>query len=121
MIADMEAAHRGPTAEQELKSLLNVNVAVSRHLERDELLCAIASFLRAVVETDRFGIELPSDGQRLQGHILASTGVAAPTQPTVLPAEGTLGHSVIESRHWFVESSRGGLGDRFPLTFEQMQ
>src|ERR1700757_3668262 len=112
MIADMEAEHRGPTAEQELKSLLNVNVAVSRHLERDELFGAIASCLHDVVETDRFGIELPIDGQRLQGHTPAPTGVAAPTQPTVLPAEGTVCHSVIESRHWFVESSRAVLHDR---------
>ena len=57
MIANMEAEHRGPTAEQELKSLLDVNVAVSRHLERDELFGAIASCLRKIVETDRFGIE----------------------------------------------------------------
>jgi hypothetical protein len=66
MIADMERERRGPTAEQELKSLLDVNVAVSRHLERDELFGAIASCLRNIVETDRFGIELPIDGKRLQ-------------------------------------------------------
>jgi formate hydrogenlyase transcriptional activator len=121
MIVDMEAKRSGPTAEQELKSLLDVNVAVSRHLERDELFGAIASCLRNIVETDRFGIELPIDGKRLQGHILASTGVAAPTQPTVLPAEGTVCHSVIESRHWFVESSRAELREQFPVTFDQMR
>src|SRR5438128_12618777 len=102
MIADMEAERRGPTAEQELKSLLEVNVAVSKHLERDELFGAIAACFRNIVETDRFGIELPIDGKRLQGHILASTGAAAPTQPTVLPAEGTACHWVIDSRRWLI-------------------
>jgi formate hydrogenlyase transcriptional activator len=112
----------GQTAEQELKSLLDVNVAVSRHLERDELFGAIASCLRNVLETDRFGIELPiAAGKQLQGHILASTGADAPTQPIVIPAEGTVCHWVIESRRWFVASSRDELRERFPVTFDQMQ
>ncbi len=109
------------TAEQELKSLLDVNVAVGRHLERDELFGAIASCLRNILETDRFGIELPIAGNQLQGHILGSTGADAPTQPTVLPAEGTVCHWVIESRRWFVASSRDELRERFPVTFDQMQ
>jgi len=110
----------GRTAEQELKSLLDVNVAVGKHLERDELFGAIASCLRNVLETDRFGIEMPIEGNRLQGHILASSGTLS-TQPSVLPAEGTVCHWVIESRRWFVISSRDELGERFPVTFDQMQ
>src|SRR2546422_2354608 len=67
MIANMEAEHRVPTAEQELKNPLDVNVAVSRHLARDELFGAIASCLRETVKTDRLGIDLPIDRRRLQG------------------------------------------------------
>src|SRR5437870_481375 len=110
----------GRTAEQELKRLLDVHVAVGRHLERDELFGAIASCLRNILEADRFGIEMPIAGNRLQGHILASSGTHS-TQPTVLPAEGTVCHWVIESRRWFVISSRDELGERFPVTFDQMQ
>ena len=110
----------GRTAEQELKSLLDVNVAVGRHLERDDLFGAIASCLRNILETDRFGIELPIAGKRLQGHILASSGTQS-TQPTVLPAEGTVCHWVIESRRWFVVATRDELRERFPVTFDQMQ
>src|SRR4051812_20018766 len=78
----------GRTADQELKSLLDVNIAVGRHLDRDELFGAIASSLRNILETDRFGIEMPIAGNRLQGHILASSGTnARPTQPTVLPVD----------------------------------
>jgi formate hydrogenlyase transcriptional activator len=117
----MESERRGPTAEQELKSLLDVNVAVSRHLERDELFGAIASSLRNIVETDRFGIEMPIGGNALQAHVLASPGATGPTQPTVLPAEGTVCRAVMESRHWFVGASRAELLERFPVTFEQMQ
>jgi formate hydrogenlyase transcriptional activator len=110
----------GRTAEQELKSLLNVNVAVGRHLERDELFGAIAACLRNILETDRFGIEMPIAGNRLQGHILASGGTQS-TQPTVLPAEGTVCQWVIESRRWFVVPTRDDLRERFPVTFDQMR
>jgi formate hydrogenlyase transcriptional activator len=112
----------GRTADQELKSLLDVNIAVGRHLDRDELFGAIASSLRTIVETDRFGIEMPIAGNRLQGHILAAGGTGArPTQPTVLPVEGTVCHWVMESRRWLVVPSRDELRERFPVTFDQMQ
>jgi len=117
----MEAERGGPTAEQELKSLLDVNLAVSRHLERDELFGAIASSLRNIVEADRFGIEMPSGANELQAHVLASAGATGPTQPTVLPAEGTVCRAVMESGHWFVGASRAELLERFPVTFAQMQ
>jgi len=115
-------ASEGRTADQELKSLLDVNIAVGRHLDRDELFGAIASSLRKILETDRFGIEMPIAGNRLQGHILASGGTdARPTQPTVLPVDGTVCHWVIESRRWLVVASRDELRERFPVTFDQMQ
>ena len=42
--------------------MLDVNVAIGRHLERDDLFGALASCLRNRIETDRFGIELPIAG-----------------------------------------------------------
>jgi formate hydrogenlyase transcriptional activator len=107
---------------QEMKGLLDVNVAVGRHLERDQLFGAIAACLRNVLETDRFGIELPIGGERLQGHILASSdALPRPTQPTVLPAEGTVCEWVMSSGRWLVVPSRDTLRERFPVTFDQMQ
>jgi formate hydrogenlyase transcriptional activator len=107
---------------QEMKGLLDVNIAVGRHLERDQLFGAIAACLRNVLETDRFGIELPIAGDRLQGHILASSdAVPRPTQPSVLPAEGTVCDWVMRSRRWLVVPSRDKLRENFPVTFDQMQ
>jgi formate hydrogenlyase transcriptional activator len=115
-------AAEGRKAQQELKSLLDVNIAVGRHLDRDELFGAIASSLGKILETDRFGIEMPIAGNRLQGHILASAGTdARPTQPTVLPVDGTVCHWVMENRRWLVVPSRDELRERFPVTFDQMQ
>lgn len=109
-------------ANQEMKGLLDVNIAVGRHLERDQLFGAIAACLRNVLETDRFGIELPIAGDRLQGHILASSdAVPRPTQPSVLPAEGTVCEWVMRSRRWLVVPSREELRENFPVTFDQMQ
>ncbi len=106
---------------QELKTLLDVNVAVGRHLERDELFGALASCLRNLLETDHFGIELPIDGNKLQGHLLTPRGTGAePTHPTVLPAKGTACDWVIQNRRWYVSSSRDELRDRFPITFDVM-
>ena len=47
-----------------MEVLLDVNRAISRHLERDELFGALAACLRNVFETDRFGIEPPSGSAR---------------------------------------------------------
>jgi formate hydrogenlyase transcriptional activator len=109
-------------ANHEMKGLLDVNVAVGRHLERDQLFGAIAACLRNVLETDRFGIELPIAGDRLQGHILASSdAVPRPTQPSVLSAEGTVCDWVLRHRQWLVVPSRDELRETFPVTFDQMQ
>ena len=111
----------GRTADQELKSLLDVNIAVGRHLDRDELFGAIASSLRKILETDRFGIEMPIAGNRLQGHILSGGTDPRPTQPTVLPVDGTVCQWVMENRRWLVVPSRDDVRERFPVTFDQMQ
>ena len=106
---------------QERKALLDVNAAVGRHLERDELFGAMAVCLRDLVPTERFGIELPIEGDRLQGHLLTARGASAePTRPTVLPAAGTACNWVIQNRQWMVTSSRDELRERFPLTFQVM-
>jgi formate hydrogenlyase transcriptional activator len=106
---------------QELAALRDVNAAVGRRLERDELFGALAACLRKLLPTDYFGIELPLEGGMLQGHLLAPRGARAePTQPTVLPAEGTACDWVLRNRTWMVGSSREELRERFPVTYEVM-
>jgi len=108
--------------DQERKALLAVNAAVGRHLERDELFGAMAVCLRDLVPTERFGIELPIEGEQLQGHLLTPHGARAePTRPTVLPAAGTACNWVIQNRQWMVAGSRAELRERFPITFEVMR
>jgi formate hydrogenlyase transcriptional activator len=107
---------------RELAALLDVNRAIGRHLHRDELFGALARCLQAVVPTERFGIELPIEGNRLQGHLLTPRGAKAePTQPTVLPAPGTACDWVLRKREWIVTSTREELRERFPVTFEIMK
>jgi formate hydrogenlyase transcriptional activator len=113
-----EQLHR---LDQERKALLDVNAAVGRHLERDELFGAMAECLRDLVPTERFGIELPIEGDKLQGHLLTPRDARAePTRPTVLPAAGTACHWVMQNRQWMVVSSREELLERFPVTFQVM-
>jgi formate hydrogenlyase transcriptional activator len=105
----------------ERQALLDVNRAISRHLERDELFGQIAACLRNLFETDRFGIELPIEGNRLQGHLLApNAGDPVPTRVKVLPAEGTACNWVLHNRQWMVTASRAEVRERFPLTYEVM-
>jgi formate hydrogenlyase transcriptional activator len=105
----------------ERQALLDVNRAVSRHLERDELFGQIAACLRHLFETDRFGIELPIEGDRLQGHLLTpNAGDPIPTRVKVLPREGTACNWVLQNRQWLVTTSRADVRERFPLTYEVM-
>jgi len=106
----------------ELAALLAINRAIARHLNRDELFGAMGTCLRAVVPTERFGIELPIEGDQLQGHLLTpSGGKEEPTQPTVLPARGTACDWVLRHREWIVISRREEIRERFPVTFEVME
>src|SRR5262249_41976292 len=109
--------------DQELKVLLDVNIAVARHLQRDELFGALASCLRKIIETDRFGIELPIEGgERLQGHLLTPRGASQErTEPTVLPSAGTACDWVIQNHRPYICSTREELRGRFPVTFNVMQ
>jgi len=111
------------TRDQELKTLLEVNAAVARHLKRDDLFGALASCLRNIIETDRFGIELPiDDGERLQGHLLTPRGTEREkTCPSVLPSAGTACDWVIRQHKSYVCSTRDELRERFPVTFEVME
>jgi formate hydrogenlyase transcriptional activator len=107
--------------DQERKALLDVNAAIGRHLERDELFGAMAGCLRGLLPTERFGIELPIEGNRLQGHLLTPRGASAePTTPTILPAPGTACDWVLRNRRWLVAASREELRERFPVTFQVM-
>jgi formate hydrogenlyase transcriptional activator len=106
---------------QEAQALLDVNAAVARHLQRDELFGAMAVCLRGQVPTDRFGIELPIEGERLQGHLLTPLSAGAePTRPTLLPAKGTACDWVLRRREWVVVASREELRERFPVTWQVM-
>jgi len=107
---------------REREVLLAVNRAIGRHLHRDELFGALAGCLRAIVPTQRFGIELPIEGDKLQGHLLTPRGAAEEsTQPTVLPALGTACNWVLRNRAWIVTGTRAELRDEFPVTFDVME
>ncbi len=106
----------------ELAALLAINRAIGRHLHRDELFGALATCLRDVVPTQRFGIELPIAGNQLQGHLLTPRGTGEePTEPTVLPASGTACDWVLRNREWIVTARRDELRERFPVTFGVME
>ena len=106
----------------EKETLLNINRAIGRHLHRDELFGALAQCLKTALPADRFGIELPMEGKRLQGHLLTPRGAGEePTQPTVLPAAGTACDWVMQHRELLIFSARNELRDRFPVTLEVMQ
>jgi formate hydrogenlyase transcriptional activator len=106
---------------RELAALLDINRAIGRHLERDQLFGALADCLKTVVPTERFGIEIPIAGDRLQGHILSgvpSTG--QPTEPTIMPAAGTACDWVLQTHQWFIAGCRDEFRERFPVTHEVM-
>ena len=106
----------------ELTALLAINRAIGRHLHRDHLFGAMATCLKAVVPTDRFGIELPIENDQLQGHLLTPRGVNdEPTRPTLLPARGTACDWVLRHHEWLVVSRRDELRERFPVTFDVMR
>jgi len=116
------AYERLEQVDRERQALLAVNAAVGRHLERDELFGAMAGCLRDLVPTERFGIELPIGGNRLQGHLLTPRGSGTePTHPTVLPAPGTACDWVLRHRRWLVTGTRDELRERFPVTFDVMR
>src|SRR6266581_6820907 len=105
----------------EREALLNINRAIGRHLDPDELFGALASCLHSVMPAERFGIELPVEGNRLKGHILTpQSGLTQPTQITYLPAQGTACDWVLQNRDWVVVGTREELRDRFPVTFRVM-
>jgi formate hydrogenlyase transcriptional activator len=122
--AELERARAHKELESlnaELGVLLDINRAIGRHLKRDELFGALAGCLKTLVATERFGIEFPIEGDKLQGHILSNipTGEEQ-TQPTVLPALGTACHWVIQNRAQFVAACRDEIRERFPVTFDVM-
>src|ERR1041384_2142322 len=106
----------------EHQALLDVNRAVGRHLERDELFGALAACLRTLFDMDRFGIELPIEGNRLQGHLLSpNSSGPIPTRVKILDANGTACNWVLQNKQWLVASSLAEVRERFPLTYEVMQ
>jgi formate hydrogenlyase transcriptional activator len=105
----------------ELGALLDVNRAIGRHLQRDALFGAVARCLQGLLQTDRFGVELPLGDDKLQGHLLTPRGgLSQPTEAHVLPAAGTACNWVLQNREWIVTASRDEVRERFPATFEVM-
>jgi formate hydrogenlyase transcriptional activator len=103
----------------ELGVLLDINRAVGRYLDRDKLFGAVASCLKTLVPTERFGLEFPMEGGQLQGHILSRMPTdGEQTHPTLLPAAGTACDWVMQNRVWFVAASRDEFRERFPVTFD---
>jgi formate hydrogenlyase transcriptional activator len=108
--------------QREREVLLALSSASGRHLKRDELFGALSGCLRDLLPTDRFGIELPLEGGRLQGHLLTPRGGRAEvTQPHVLPAPGTACQWVLANRERMVTACRDELRERFPVTFSVME
>ena len=106
----------------EMGALLEVTRATGHHLSRNVLFGALADCLQTVVLADRFGIELPAEGNKLHGYILTQrTARSEDLQPTVLPAAGTACDWVLQRREWFAASSRDELRGQFPVTFQVMQ
>jgi formate hydrogenlyase transcriptional activator len=104
----------------ELAALLDISHAIGRHLERDQLFGALALCLKSVVPAERFGIEFPIEGDRLQGHILSGMPSGEATVPTILPAAGTACDWVLQTRDWFVAGCREEFRERFPVTYDVM-
>jgi formate hydrogenlyase transcriptional activator len=106
----------------EQAALLEINRAVARHLHRDQLFTTLAACLRDLLPADRFGIELPVDGDRLRAHVLSPRNPEeAPIQIEELPAAGTACRWTEETRQWLIASSREELRERFPVTFDVMK
>jgi formate hydrogenlyase transcriptional activator len=105
----------------ELGVLLDINRAVGCYLDRDKLFGAVASCLKTLVPTERFGLEFPIEDGKLRGHILSRMPTdGEQTHPTVLPAAGTACDWVMQNRVWFVAASRDEFRERFPVTFDVM-
>ncbi|HEY2917613.1 MAG TPA: sigma 54-interacting transcriptional regulator [Candidatus Binatia bacterium] len=104
----------------ELAALLDINQAIGRHLERDQLFGALALCLKSVVPAERFGIEFPIEGDRLQGHVLSGMPSGEATVPTILPAAGTVCNWVMQTHDWFVAGCREEFRERFPVTYDVM-
>src|SRR5437867_8503556 len=86
----LQAAEQLRGLREEMEVLLAVNRAIGGHLERDELFGALSACLRNVLDTDRFGIELPIEREPLQGHLLTPSGAKKqPTRVRLLPAQAT--------------------------------
>lgn len=106
----------------EQAALLKVNRAVVRHLQRDELFATLAQCLRDLLPCDRFGIEIPVDGDKLRAHVLTTRNAkTAPAQVEELPAAGTACRWTGETQQWLIASSREKLRERFPVTFDVMK
>src|SRR5271165_6560642 len=106
----------------ETTALLNVNRAVGHHLQRDVLFGALADCLQTVIPTDRFGVVLPLDGDRLQGYMLTKRDVRSESlQSIIFASEGTATEWVLQNRDRFVAGGRDELRDRFPATERVMQ
>lgn len=105
----------------EHEAMLNIHRAIGQHLDPNELFGALAICLQTVMPAERFGIELPVEGNQLKGHILSpQAGVKQPTLITFLPAQGTACDWVLHNHDWVVVNRREELRERFPVTYRVM-
>jgi len=117
----VRAARKVSLLNAELSALLEINRAIGRHLDRDKLFGALANCLKTLVQTERFGIEIPIEGDKLQGHVLSTSPTSGePTQPIILPASGTACDWVLKNQEWFIAGCREEFRERFPGTFDVM-
>ncbi|HEX9784256.1 MAG TPA: sigma 54-interacting transcriptional regulator [Opitutaceae bacterium] len=121
-IENMRAYENLQRLSLELGTLVDVNRAIGRHLHRDELFGALADCLQRVLPTERFGIEMPIEGGKLQAHLLGPLGATAGrTRVEVLPAAGTACYWVEQNRRSCIVALRHDLRQRFPVTFRVME
>jgi formate hydrogenlyase transcriptional activator len=106
---------------EEQAAALEVNRAVARHLQRDDLFAVLAQCFRGILPFDRFGIELRVDSDRLRTHLFVPSLQPRVPQVVELPAGGTACRWTEENQQWLVLSSREELRQRFPVTFGVMQ
>ncbi|HSG65749.1 MAG TPA: sigma 54-interacting transcriptional regulator, partial [Gammaproteobacteria bacterium] len=108
-------------AYDELKALLDINQAATRHLNRSSLFAELARSVKPLLAAERFGVEVPTGPESLRVHVLALDQPSRGPMIEDFPSAGTACRWAAENRQWYVANSRVELHERFPMTFSIMQ
>ncbi len=104
--------------EEELRSLLGINRAIARHLDRPSLFSAVMDELRRIVPVDRLGVLVPvPETDEMEIYALnRADGEPRLTVGNRFPRAQTVGGWVLESGSPFVSGRRDEFAKRFPAT-----